>query len=478
MNKLRHILLASVLIVTLRVGAWEWWPLPFTPAQVTWDADTSHDSLYYFGEISSVISTNGGAPTMLYRNEFGNIANRQYSGNLSLGVYKPATRPNRWFDYDGAVVLTGRVQSGAGRWTGYFRQLYGHVRLTIIDVTIGIKPFETAVGDEQLSMGDLLFSNNAHPIPRVTIGIDKYTPFPGMYGYFEIRGGITHGWLDDNNQYVKGTYLHHKFVGGRIGGDLPVNITYEFHHAAQWGGHSDEYGDLGNDIKTLGKVFTASSGGNLHNEKYNAIGNHILSQTLCLTAKGKGWKIDLYWKDIHEDKPISFIGCTANAADGLWGIYAEQKYWPFINAVTLEVMNTTDQSGPFHDRDGLVFGGNDSYYANSIYRQGWTYYGRVIGNAMIAPDDSRVMAAHIGVRGDVFGFRYRLTAQHSRHYGTYNNPHKSHNTAVALDVKKQVKKAFGMEFGIRLAADFGTKYENRFGAMITVSKSGIITNWK
>ena len=97
---------------------------------------------------------------------------------------------------------------------------------------------------------------------------------------------------------------------------------------------------------------------------------------------------------------------------------------------------------------------------------------------MMAPDDSRVMAAHIGVRGDVFGFRYRLTAQHSRHYGTYNNPHKSHNTAVALDVKKQVKKAFGMEFGIRLAADFGTKYENRFGAMITVSKSGIITNWK
>jgi hypothetical protein len=36
--------------------------------------------------------------------------------------------------------------------------------------------------------------------------------------------------------------LHHKFVGVRLGGGLPVRINYEFHHATQWGGVSPVYG--------------------------------------------------------------------------------------------------------------------------------------------------------------------------------------------------------------------------------------------
>jgi hypothetical protein len=438
------------------------------------EPDTCRDEIRYEGGVSAVFAGKDGAPTGFLFNRYGEISSQPYSGNLWAGVVKPATRPNRWFDYDGAVVLCGQFSK---KPTGFFRALYAHVRLYIIDITAGIRPVHYGPGDEELSSGGLLFSTNTHPIPRISVGIDRWTAFPGLYGYLELKGGITHGWLGDKNEYVSKTLLHHKYIGGRIGGKLPVNISYEFHHAAQWGGHSVVHGDLGNDLRALWHVFSGQGGGTTRNEIQNAQGNHLFSQTLCLTAKGEGWHVDAYWQNINEDGPVKFIGMTMNVKDGLWGISAEQDRWPFISGLTFEVLQTTDQSGPWHDRDGMVFGGNDTYYWNSIYQQGWTYFDRTIGSPLLTPQDSRVWAYHGGVKGDIYGFRYRVTATYSDHYGTYRHPLRGHNTAMLIEVKKTVEQAWGLEFGLALAGDFGTQYGNRFGGMITVRKQGIIKQW-
>ena len=466
-----------LLVVSTTCSAWNWWPIACAKDVRIWNSDIQRDTLLYIGELSGNAGGGSRSPWMMQYDANGHVSSEPYSGNLTLGIRKPSTRPIRWFDYDGAVLLTGRLQSGERLGTGYFRELYAHVRLYIVDVTVGIKPMENAFGDKELTMGDLLISDNTHPIPRVTIGLDHYTPFPGLYGYLEIRGGLTHGWLNDNNDYVKKTLLHHKFAGARIGGRLPVNIAYEIHHAAQWGGTDNIYGDLGNDWSAFKNVFMARSGGKSSNETINAQGNHIVSQTLCLTAKGKRWRMDIYWQNLSEDGPLRFIGWTMNAADGRWGLHLSQNRWPFLSAFTLECIQTTDQSGPFHDRDGLVFGGNDGYYANSIYRQGWTYYGRVIGNGLMSPDDSRVIAGYIGLKGDIYGFRYRLAGLHSRHFGTYQHPNRTRNTSLMLDIKKRVEQAWGLEFGLRLSADIGNKWGNNYGAMVTITKSGLIKEW-
>ena len=462
------LLIALLIAGSHTCRAWDWWPLPMA------EPDTCRDTLCYFGEFNAMASTDATTPLLLNYDQQGLHSAEQFSADLSIGIFKPATRPNRWFDYDGAVVLTGRLQSGTQAGTGFFRELYAHARLYIVDVTVGIHRPSSPIGDETLTMGDLLFSANAHPIPRVTVGIDRYTSFPGSYGYLEVRGGLTHGWLKDDNPFVHNTLLHHKVIGGRIGGKLPVNITYEMHHAAQWGGESVRDGALGNDWQAYRNVFVGKSGGTLNNEVLNAQGNHLVSQMLCITAKGQGWHVDLYWQNLQEDGKIRFLGCGQNAKDGRWGIHAAQSYWPYISGLTLEFVNTTDQSGPFHDRDGMVFGGADNYYSNSVYEQGWTYYGRTIGFPLCSPQASRVMAWYGGVKGNIFGFRYRLIAQHSRHYGTYQQPQSAHNTGILLDVSRHVKQAWGMDFGVRLATDFGNCYGNRFGALITVRKCGLI----
>lgn len=467
----RHLLILLILLLPLSSYAWKWWPLPMD------EPDTARDTLLYYSGFSAVAGTSKAA-SLMWQMTHGEISEYGYSGNLSAGLIKPATRPHRWWDADGAVVLSGRVY-GDGHYssgTGYFSRLYGHVRLAIVDVTVGIQPMYSGPSDPELSIGSWLFSANAHPIPRITVGLDRWTSIPGLFGYAEVKGALTHGWMEDHRSTVSGTKLHHAYVAGKAGGNLPVNATIEFHHAAQWGGYSSIYGDLGNSWNDFKNVVLGRNGGNSYSEQMNAQGNHIIMQVLSLTGKGHGWSLTAYWENIMEDGSFRFMGAGQNATDGLWGLRMEQQRWPYLNRVTLEFLNATDQSGPIHDRDGLVFGGNDCYYANGIYTSGWTYYGRTIGCAALTPTDSRVMALQLGVTGDIYGYQYQLKAQHARHLGTYNQPQHTRNTALMLDIRRHSERAWGLDFGLRMAADIGTTYGNQFSMMLTVSKQGLI--WK
>lgn len=457
----------------MQAQAWDWWPLPMA------NEDAGQDSLYYAADVRAFSSSGANAPSLIWQNTYGEVSVLPHGGTVRAGILKPATHPNRWYDYDFGVMLSGRFGGGptSRDITGYFSQLYAHARLYIVDITAGIQPLYYGAGDAELSSGSLLFSTNAHPIPQIRIGIERWTAFPGLYGYLEIKGGVTHGWLGDNYPIVRGTLLHHKYIGGRVGGTLPVNLSYEFHHAAQWGGYSTVFGDLGNDAQAYLKAFLVRSGGTMANDQINAQGNHIGFQQLALDVKGEGWKITAYWQIIQEDGPIRFIGTTMNNKDGLWGISATQTRWPFLQGVTYEFLNTTDQSGPMHDRDGCVYGGNDSYYQNYVYSQGWTYFGQMTGSPLLSPDNSRVMAHRAGIRGDIYGFRYRTIVNHAENYGNYTAPLHSRNTGMLIEVKKTVPQAWGLEFGLTLAGDFGTQYGNAFGAMLSVRKQGLIHSW-
>lgn len=491
-NKLLIIVLLLSASANARDLSWDWWPTGIVDG-----ISAGVDTLQYNIGVSALASSGKFAPFWLQSNMNGDISSSPFSGNVSAGVYKQAVHNERWWDYDFAVQLTGRVQSripGSAfdmqqrMTTGYFNQLYAHLRLYVFDITAGIKPMIYEMQDTALSMGSMVFSGNSQPLPRLTIGIDRYTPVPGCYGYFELKGGLTHAWLADN-VYMRGSYIHHKWLALRLGGRLPVNISYELHHAAQWGGISPVYGDIGSDWQSFVNVFLARGGGVMRNDQLNAQGNHVGSQQLTLTGKGNGWEVSMYWQNFFEDN-FAAIGDGQNLADGLWGISLKQTRWPYVQGVTYEFMNTTDQSGPWHDRDGLCYAGNDSYYRNSVFVNGWNYFYRSIGTPFITSPlynedgtiytlNSRVRVHHIGVRGDIYGFLYRVKLSYARNYGNDNTSRAvlSDNTAILLEVTKHSEQAWGLDFGLRIAGDFGTQWGNQFGAQITVSKRGIITQW-
>jgi hypothetical protein len=485
-----HIVFVCLIAIPMQAQNWRWWPLGLTHEVL------KGDTLYYEADILGVVSTGKYAPFWLQSNRNGNISASPYSGNISVSVYKPATQSRRWYDYDFGVQLTGRVQSDIPtsfaayqrRCTGYFNQLYVHTRLYFIDITVGVKPINYESIDPLLSSGSMVFSGNSQPLPRITIGIDHYTPFPGLFGYLEFKGGITHAWMLDN-AYIQNCKLHHKFIGLRFGGKLPVNLSYEFHHAAEWGGYSPIYGDVGSDFRSFLNVLMAQAGGTMTNDQYNVQGNHVGSQQLALTAKGKDWNVSVYWQNFLDDN-FAFIGLGQNLPDGIWGVSLQQTRWPFIQGVTYEYMNTTDQSGPWHDRDGLCYGANDAYYRNIVFQNGWNYFYRSMGTPFITSPlynidgtiytlNSRVRLHHIGIRGDIYGFKYRMLCSYARNYGNDNTSKLllSTNTAALLEINKHVEKAWGLDFGISLAGDFGSQFGNQFGAMVTIRKQGIITQW-
>lgn len=501
---MRRYLLLILPFICLSVQAvqWDWWPIAIGTE------DGRQDSLTYDVGLAGLASSGTYAPFWLQSGQHGRIAESAHSGYITATIEKQAGSAGRWWDYDAAIDLSGSVFSSrpegplhdgckhfpyfSGSHSAFLvNRLYAHARLYVIDITAGVNPYVSPLPEPNLSTGSLLFSGNAMPMPRISIGIDNYMPVPGLFGYLEIKGHLSHGWITDD-AFVRGALLHYKYVGARAGGNWPVNISYEFHHVAQWGGQSPVYGDLGNSFSAYMNAFFAMSGGSMENDQLNAQGNHLCMQQAQLDIKHDGWKASLYWQQFFEDNSTAFLGAGTNLPDGLWGVTLSQSRWPFIQAVCVEYLGTTDQSGPFHDQDGIVYAGNDSYYQNSIYQSGWNYFYRTIGtpfitsplyntNGELQTTNNRTKVWHAGLRGDIYGFRWRMLASFARNYGSYHAWQKediyaikSSNTALLLEVNKTVEKAWGLTFGAKLACDLGTQFGNNVGAMITISKKGLI----
>lgn len=458
-------------------------------------ADDRLDTLTYHGVWQGVAASGLYSPFWFSATSDGTVPIAPLSTSLRGGIEKEAVRHARWWDYSYGIDILG-----IGALESYWRtldiislkpaltprivKLYAHARLWCFDLTVGWKPVDWGNQDYGLTSGGMLLSHNAPTMPRVTIGIDRYTPIPFTYGYLEVKGNITHGWFTDGNG-VKGALLHYKHIGIRIGGNLPVNINYEFHHAAQWGGVSDVYGRLGSSLSNWWNIFRAKAGGVMGNDQINAEGNHLGAQMLGVDVKWDGWKIKAYWQNIFEDGPIRFIFSTMNISDGLWGLSIRQSKWPYISGVLYEFLGTTDQSGPVHDIDGIIFGGGDGYFSNSIYTQGWNHYRMTMGTPFVTSPayntdgslrsyNDRTFTHHIAIQGDIYGFKYLARYSHSTNFGTYSRPvvPVAVNAAL-LHVEKQVPRAWNLNFGASIGIDTEDGTLRSFGVMLTVAKRGI-----
>jgi hypothetical protein len=180
-----------------------------------------------------------------------------------------------------------------------------------------------------------------------------------------------------------------------------------------------------------------------------------------------------------------------NRPDGLWGISIRNAKFPFIKGVLYEYLNTTDQSGPYHDKDGIVYGGTDSYFTNGIYQTGWSYFSRTIGTPLITSPtynskgeictlNNRVQVHHFAIEGDIRGYQYRALVSLSKNYGTYAAPfevEKQNNTSLVLDINKQFKKLPNIQVGCSMGADFGKYYGNSIAIQFSIRKIGNLCHY-
>ncbi len=108
----------------------------------------------------------------------------------------------------------------------------------------------------------------------------------------------------------------------------------------------------------------------------------------------------MYRQSIYEDGSLFYL---SNIADGLAGIsWAAKGTGQGLRRVVLEYLQTTNQGGPYSAKEGLKdeLRGQDNYFNNGVYNDGWVYREQTIGTPFLMPlrhstgisDDSRLAA--------------------------------------------------------------------------------------
>ena len=447
------------------------------------------DTIKYNVELFNVSSLGDYSPFWLHSNTYGLSSQKPNSMYFNAGLSKNMQHSDRLFDYE--FKVNASLNTDYSKISVLLQEYYINTRLSVFGLRIGAQEEHYGNQDSTLSSGGLLFSKNSRPMPKIWIGIENFQAIPFSAGYIELKGGISNAWMLDNT-YIQKAMMHHKYAYLKVGGKFPVNLQYGLDHVAQWGGISPDYGAQPSSLSDFKRIFLAQSGSNdaANVDQINTLGNHIISQSMKVEVKLSDYKINAYWQNISEDGPVRYLWNSMNRSDGLWGISIKSNKFPYVQGLLYEYLNTTDQSGPYHDKDGIVYGGNDSYFKNTVYKSGWNYYSRTIGtplilspmyntDAAIQTENNRIQAHHFGIEGKFGITNYRALATFSKSYGTYSSPTYPAKTlnSFLIEISRLVPQTNGIEGTVHLAGDYGSFYGNSFGLMIGIRKRGDLFNY-
>src|SRR5690606_34937290 len=205
----------------------------------------------------------------------------------------------------------------------------------------------------------------------------------------------------------------------------------------------------------------------------------------------------------HNFYDVGAISKLANIADGLNGVsVTNKKYntadknWDW-DKLLFEFFYSKDQAG--YPWSKPTASGDEDYYNNYYYTNGWSYKKQGIGSPLIVPAhtvrdgqardpidyfiSNRVVAGHIGVKGQVYKWIVMGKLVFARHYVTFATsifgkstgdrwhiPHEETFTPVSqfsafIDGERELKNNFFL--GIRLAVDQGKLLDNSVGGQVS-----------
>ncbi|KAA9356922.1 capsule assembly Wzi family protein [Larkinella humicola] len=383
-------------------------------------------------------------------------------------------------------------------------ELYAKVRLGKFELWAGRRREQYGLGDTTLTSGFVAWSANALPIPKVQFHTPGFVPIGFLKKLVAFRLGYAHGWF--NAPYIKGAYLHQKYLYGRFGKPhWKVKFYVGMNHQVQWGGHADYLkgtsfavnGKLPSSFRDYtGLVFglypkeiTTSQQTAFDGE--NRVGNHLGSIDYALEWTTSRLSTLLYYQHFYED--VSGI-VYLNFPDGLWGLRFRNKSatppprfrW---NAAVVEWLPMTSQSGPVFDQTAQ-YQGADNYFNHGQYREGWSYFGRTIGTPFIAPradytarvqqytgggffPNNRVNVWYLGLEGILYRVQLNARASFSRNYGTYNQPYspRFEQFSALLAARIPLPRFSNTFLSASFALDQGALYPTQTGLYLSVKKS-------
>lgn len=346
--------------------------------------------------------------------------------------------------------------------------LYLEYSNSLFTVTAGAKSLEQVRQNLSTINGNILFTGNVRALPGVLLSTTK----PLKFGdHLTIDAEIAHYRLNDD-RIVNDVNIHYKSIEFGWEFNASNRLSAGLRHYVQWGGITDDGIALPNNFNAFARVFIgASGGGNSNsNESINALGNHLGTYEITYTLHKGKVVFDAYHHTLFDDRSGRELN---NFPDGVWGLHLKPKEHPWLKGVLYEYVQTISQSGrpratntPFGQQSG-----GDNYFANTIYRSGWTYEGQTIGLPFIRvlgtpdrPISNRSIAHHIGVFADFKNWEFTSKLTYLQNLGTFGSP-------LEVREKQFLSYAEGVyttkklgQLRIYLGADFLNTRENNIAA--------------
>ena len=376
----------------------------------------AHASLLrYEIETASQAALYGATPFWQYANTYGRReSGSRFNSTTEIQVLMPY---RAWgpVDVRAGAALTSRLSDTPN--TAHFSELYGAVRYRGVRLRIGRFRHTIGGNGDALSLGSMVVSRNATPVPKIELSTPSFVAFPFSDGRLRIRAYWSEGQLGAN-RHIPQARLHQKSLHVRAVGNR-FHLTAGVTQNLQWGGGSrpaswGRYQDI---------LFNLKGGTGENTTAAYDVGAAVDLDT---------WQVRAYRQFYMED----WVGLLFRSPwDGLWGIDIERSGRHWVSDVVYEFMNTIQQDAlPGYPE------GRAGYYSHSTYRSGWTYQGNVLGNplirnpgfravnnnlqireeteAIMPSPNTMVIAHHLGLRGQPTPrTEYEARFTYSRNYG-------------------------------------------------------------
>ncbi len=387
------------------------------------------------------------------------------------------------------------------------QQLFAKLKYRAAHLTVGMKYNHSKIVDDRLSSGDMVRSNNAIPIPGISVGFLDFQNIPFTNGWLQIDGELMYGKMMDSGfkksefNYYSGLVAvnllyNYKRCYFRTNPEKNFHVIVGMQAAGLFCGTSYTYRNgvlveedkRGFHIKDLLQAFFPQEGGEAYYE-----GSHLGSWDLKAVYRFRdGSRLNAYFEWPWEDG--SGIG-KMNGFDGLWGLQYDFAKKGIVTKAVLEYLDFTNQSGPMHydpedNPEATITGqakGADDYYNNDFYGA-YANYGMSIGSPyLVSPIynrngslrylHNRSRGFHIGIAGNPcarLSYRAMVGYEKAGGSGRYPAYERLETTSAMIEATAiPVKNLPGFELNLRLAFDAGRLRGNNFGGQLQLSYNGI-----
>ena len=399
----------------------------------------------YTAEVGTYISTDGNTPFWLRANQYGIVPLTSpivtLRGSVSSDYKKATTKEDQYklskFDWGYGLNIIGNV----GKENQFLiPEAYIKAKFGAFEIYAGRRREVFGLVDSTLSSGSYVWSGNALPMPKIEIMNRDFVPLGITKGFLSFKGSFAHGWFENNRTDVKNFYLHQKSLYFRLGkSDWKFKFYGGFNHQVQWGGTlkypdpTNLYsikGQVGSGFNDYLNVVTGRSLAGVGDTTKNGVndatnrgGNHLGTLDLGFELNTDKVNVLLYRQNIYEDGSLAYL---SNISDGLNGISLtfknSEKRRFRIHKLVVEYLNTTSQGGATgSDNTNSRLRGQDNYFNNSVYRDGWSYDKNIIGSPFVnSIYNSRVQTYFVGISTAINNIEFETKLSFASYYSVYN----------------------------------------------------------